>query len=174
MSVLEECLPSSEMWRCVDLVSIDPSEKPIASIFTVQKSANEEPASAGGCRLNRAGSSFANFPTLKMKAIGSSETSVHTRSTQRHIQENGILHNHRCENLKSYKFIGPLYNCYNISQITIFDWTLSTSDHITLIHYSLSLSLLYCILSSSVSQSYITTDGQSASLSWYQALIWGL
>jgi hypothetical protein len=26
----------------------------------------------------------------------------------------------------------------------------------------------------SVSQSYITTDGQSASLSWYQAPIWGL
>jgi hypothetical protein len=28
--------------------------------------------------------------------------------------------------------------------------------------------------SQSVSQSYITTDGQSASLSWYQAPIWGL
>jgi hypothetical protein len=28
--------------------------------------------------------------------------------------------------------------------------------------------------SQSVSQSYITTDGQSASLSWYQAPMWGL
>jgi hypothetical protein len=28
------------------------------------------------------------------------------------------------------KFIGPLY-CYNISQITVVDWTLSTSDHTT-------------------------------------------
>jgi hypothetical protein len=32
------------------------------------------------------------------------ETSVHTRSTRRHIPEYGILHNsHRCENLKSYE-----------------------------------------------------------------------
>jgi hypothetical protein len=30
-----------------------------------------------------------------------SETSVHTRSTQRHIPEDGILHSHRHENLKS-------------------------------------------------------------------------
>jgi hypothetical protein len=29
--------------------------------------------------------------------------SIHTRSTQRHIPENGILHSHRRENLKSYK-----------------------------------------------------------------------
>jgi hypothetical protein len=29
--------------------------------------------------------------TLKMRAIRSSETSVHTRSTRRHIQEDGIL-----------------------------------------------------------------------------------
>jgi hypothetical protein len=33
--------------------------------------------------------------------------------------------------------------CYNISQIAIFDWTLSTSDHTT-------LSLLYSTLSSQV------------------------
>jgi hypothetical protein len=30
-------------------------------------------------------------------------TSVHTRSTQSHIPEDGILHIHRCEKLKSYK-----------------------------------------------------------------------
>jgi hypothetical protein len=43
------------------------------------------------------------FSTLKMKAILSSETSVHfTRSTRRHIPKDDILHNHRCENLKSY------------------------------------------------------------------------
>jgi hypothetical protein len=29
-------------------------------------------------------------------------TSVHTRSTERHIPEDGILHSHRCENLESY------------------------------------------------------------------------
>jgi hypothetical protein len=33
-----------------------------------------------------------------MEAIRSSETSVHTRSTQYHIPEDGILHSHRREN----------------------------------------------------------------------------
>jgi hypothetical protein len=42
------------------------------------------------------------FSTLKMEAIRSSETSVHTRYTRRHIPEGSILHSHRCENLKSY------------------------------------------------------------------------
>jgi hypothetical protein len=37
-----------------------------------------------------------------MEAIRSSETSVNTRSTRRHILEYGILHSHRRENLKSY------------------------------------------------------------------------
>jgi hypothetical protein len=32
----------------------------------------------------------------------SSETSAHTRSTRRHIPEDGILHSHRREDLKSY------------------------------------------------------------------------
>jgi hypothetical protein len=50
---------------------------------------------------------------------------------------------------------------YNTSQITIFDWTLSTSDHSTLILQS-------------ESGSYITTDGQSASLSCSKAPMWGL
>jgi hypothetical protein len=59
----------------------------------------------------RAVSSLADFYTLKMKAIRSSETSVHTRSTRRHIPEDGILHSHRCENHKSYN----LWHCYIIS-----------------------------------------------------------
>jgi hypothetical protein len=37
------------------------------------------------------------------------------------------------------EFIDLYITGYNISQITIFDWTLSTSDHTTLIHSSLSL-----------------------------------
>jgi hypothetical protein len=48
-------------------------------------------------------SSLADFSTLKMVAIRSSEMWAHTRSTRRHIPEEGILHSHRCENLKSYK-----------------------------------------------------------------------
>jgi hypothetical protein len=41
--------------------------------------------------------------TLKMEAIFSSETSAETRrTTRRHIPEDDSLHNHRCENLKSY------------------------------------------------------------------------
>jgi hypothetical protein len=43
--------------------------------------------------------------SLKMEAICSSETSVDTqRTTRRYIPENGDLHNHRCDNFKSYKF----------------------------------------------------------------------
>jgi hypothetical protein len=49
-----------------------------------------------------AGSSLADFSTLKMQVIRSSETSVHTRTTQCHIPEDGILHSHRSESLKSY------------------------------------------------------------------------
>jgi hypothetical protein len=49
-----------------------------------------------------AGSSLADFSTLKIEGIHSSETSVNPGSTQRHIPEDDILHSHRCENLKSY------------------------------------------------------------------------
>jgi hypothetical protein len=40
------------MWRCVDLVWTNVSEERITSIFRVEKSASEEPAWAGGWRLN--------------------------------------------------------------------------------------------------------------------------
>jgi hypothetical protein len=40
--------------------------------------------------------------TLMIEAIRSSDTSVLTRTTRRNITEDGILHSHRRENLKSY------------------------------------------------------------------------
>jgi hypothetical protein len=39
-----------------------------------------------------AGSPLANFSTMKMEAIRSSETSVNSRSTQSHTPEDDILH----------------------------------------------------------------------------------
>jgi hypothetical protein len=40
----------------------------------------------------QAGSSLADFSTLKIEAIRSSVTSVNARSSQRHIPEDDILH----------------------------------------------------------------------------------
>jgi hypothetical protein len=101
-------MPSSGMWRRVDLVWIYVSEEGIASIFRVEhlraRNQCEQVAASWACLRPSAhtGSSLADFYTLKMEAIRSSETSVHTRSTRRHIPEGGILYSHRRENLKSY------------------------------------------------------------------------
>jgi hypothetical protein len=45
---------------------------------------------------------------MLMGAIRSSETSVLTRATRRNIPEDGIVHSHRRENLKSYTEIEVL------------------------------------------------------------------
>jgi hypothetical protein len=80
-------MPSSGMWRRVDRVNR---------------------RFGGTYRLHllqpptQASSSLADFSTLKMEAIRSAETSVHTRSTCCHIPEDGIFQSHRCEILKSY------------------------------------------------------------------------
>jgi hypothetical protein len=44
-----------------------------------------------------------------MEVTPSSETSVHTRTTRRHISENDFLHSHGRENLKSYILTGFVF-----------------------------------------------------------------
>jgi hypothetical protein len=90
------------MWRCVDLASTDVSEERIASIFRIEKSASGEPACSLHLTPDHASSPRADFSTLKMETVLSSETSVDARSTQRDIPEDDILHSHRCKSLKSY------------------------------------------------------------------------
>jgi hypothetical protein len=48
------------------------------------------------------------FANLMMEAIRSSETSVLRTATRRNIPEDGILHSHCHENLKSYTEVLPL------------------------------------------------------------------
>jgi hypothetical protein len=79
------------MWRHV-VVWTDVLEEGIASIFRVKKSASEEPA----C----------------------SEMSVHTRTTRRHIPENGILNSHRCENLESFNTIDKEVHYWVLFKVT--------------------------------------------------------
>jgi hypothetical protein len=65
--------------------------------------------------------------TLKMEAICSSETSIEARRTTRHpIPEDDTLHNHRCENLKSYctmvTCVPPALTlkCLHFAHVTVF------------------------------------------------------
>jgi hypothetical protein len=89
------------------------------------------------------GSSIADIFTLKMKAIRSSETSVHTRSTRLHIPEDGIPQSHRRENLKSY-FMKKAYTsledhfeicifigveCYDVTMLLLVCRTSSSSSN---------------------------------------------
>jgi hypothetical protein len=58
-----------------------------------------------------------------MKALRSSETSVLTRASQRHIQEDGIVRSHRRENFKSY--------------IALIGWALQRRRIVSLVKYKL-------------------------------------
>jgi hypothetical protein len=51
-------MPSSRMWHRLVLAWNDVSEEGIASIFRVEKSASEKPASESGCRLGVGGDMF--------------------------------------------------------------------------------------------------------------------
>jgi hypothetical protein len=76
------------MWRVVGVLKIDVSEKRVAQIFRIEE-------------ITRA-----------RKRPRSYETSVFTRLTRRHIPEDSILHNHRREKLRCYKFF-----IYNVSKV---------------------------------------------------------
>jgi hypothetical protein len=72
------------MLRRVALVRCDVSGERIASIISAERS------------------KWLVLFNMMTETMSSSETSVITRATRRHIPEVGILHSHRRENLKSY------------------------------------------------------------------------
>jgi hypothetical protein len=61
--------------------------------------------------------------TLMMEALRSSETSVLKIATRRNVPEDGILHSHRRENLKSY--------------IALTGWALQSSRNVSPVKYDL-------------------------------------
>jgi hypothetical protein len=73
-------MTSSETWRRVSLVRTDVSQERIASIIGVKR-----------------------ISELGKGAMCSSERSVLTRATRRHISEDDIFHSQLRENLKPYK-----------------------------------------------------------------------
>jgi hypothetical protein len=75
-------MPSSGILRRAALVRTDVSEEHIAYIVRV--------------------TIIGELETMMMEMIRSYETSVLTRTTRRNTPEDGILHSHRHENLKSY------------------------------------------------------------------------
>jgi hypothetical protein len=80
-------MQSSGMLRHAAFIRTDVSKERITSIIRV--TANVVPSSL-------------ILATRMKEALRSSETSVLTRAPQRNMPEDGILHSHRRESLKSY------------------------------------------------------------------------
>jgi multisubunit Na+/H+ antiporter MnhG subunit len=110
-------IPFSEILRRVALVRTDVSEELIASIIikvtrmgklgtTLAVTSHQRFAFLRSMRrLLLTAIVVLSSPillTLMMEALNSSEMLAPTRATRHKIPEDRILHNHRCENLKSY------------------------------------------------------------------------
>jgi hypothetical protein len=89
-------MPSCRMLCHVALVRTDVSEECSASII----------------RVTRIGELGTLAVTTNRRMRLSYKTSALTRATQRNIPEEGILHSHSCESLKSY-IISWILECYN-------------------------------------------------------------
>jgi hypothetical protein len=94
------------MLRRVALVRTDVSEERIASIIRVTRFGELYTLFLSSVRrLLVTANAVPSSPilvTLMMEAICSSEMSILTRATRGHFQEQGIIHGHIRENLKSY------------------------------------------------------------------------
>jgi hypothetical protein len=93
-------MPSSGMLRRVALVRTDVSEELSASIIRVTRIGELGTLAVTSNRLLVTANVVPSYTMIE--AICSSETSILTRATWRNIPEDGILHSHRRENLKSY------------------------------------------------------------------------
>jgi hypothetical protein len=81
----------------------DVSEERNASVIRVTRIGELETlAVTTNRRILRSTPSSSVLVTLMMEVICFSETSVLTGASRRNIPEDGILHSHRCEDLKSY------------------------------------------------------------------------
>jgi hypothetical protein len=93
------------MLRRVALVTTNISQERIASIIRATRIGVFLRSALQLLVTANVVNSTPNDVILNMEPIRSTETSVLTRTTRRNIPEDGILHCHRCENLKSCNLV---------------------------------------------------------------------